>query len=724
MPEMLEEHRESWGSRGAFVFAAIGSAVGLGNLWGFPYRLYESGGAAFLIPYIIGIFCIGIPVMILEFSMGHFTQRAAPDAFARIHGRSEIVGWWGTILAFVIVTYYPVILAYCFSFLWFSLKSVVTGAALPWAGHGMEGVQNAKNFFEQTYLVGGKSVGPFQLNILIPLVVAWLSMYLCIFRGVKLIGKVAWLTVPLPWLMLAVLTLRGLTLDGSIKGLVYYLEPDFSQLWQPGTWRAAFGQVFFSLSLGFGTMLTYASFLHRKSDLNNNAAIISISDFATSFIAGLAIFSTLGGMAYVTQQAGAGIPIERIVDEGPGLAFVAFPYALAQLPGAPWWSLLFFFILITLGVNSAFSITESVLASVVDKTGWPRWLVLVALHIVGFGLGFFYITKNGLGWLGTMNGFIAGTWGIAFLGLLECLVIGWAYRIENLRNHANERSDFAIAKWWRYAIRIVIPLVLGTLFFWSLFDDLNNPNGFIRTPEGDWIWRNCVGLIIIALAPIIAMVLSLMKNPTRVEPEEYAPEEAVQRPVYIAPKTGATFAFLLAVLSAGSLIFLIFAKDSIGNWYHYLLIGAAVVGLAALAVSNYLLDKNDRGERTPSWFARWAGMVATFDISAVIAISLISLTRWAAAVAESLEPNQELSLWQKLAQQITGKGKSLRPDTLSTTSYIILFVVILMIVGGFGWSFYRAIMAASNSANQAADGDYAKSAPNADFCSKSSRDSI
>ncbi len=675
MPEMLEEHREQWESRRTFVLAAVASAIGLGNVWAFPYRLYECGGAAFLIPFIIAMVGVGLPVMILEFSMGHFTQRAAPDAFAHVNKKLEVVGWWGMTLAFAIVTYYPVIIAYCFSFLWFSFKSIVTGAPLPWAGVGIEGVQNAKMFFEQTYLTGGHSIGPLQLNVLIPLVITWVVMYLCIFKGVKLIGWVAWASMPLPWLMLAVLTVRGLTLEGSLKGLVYYLEPSWDQLLKPLTWRSAVGQVFFSLSLGFGTMLTYASFLHKRSDLSNNAAIVCITDFATSFIPGLAIFGTLGGMAYVTQQAGSPVAVDAVAPEGPGLAFVAFPYALAQLPGAAWWSLIFFFVLINLGINSAFSITESFLAGIVDKTGWPRWVVLILVHFAGLGFGLFYVTKGGLNWIGIMNAFVTGMWGIAFLGLLECLVVGWAYRTESLRTHANERSDWKLGRWWVYTVRIVVPILLGTLFFWSLVDDLSKPEGFLRTPEGDWIGPNCVGLGVLFLTLVLALILSVVRSPVRTEKDEYAPEEGVQEPVFMASSKPAFVALLSAILSGIILVVTVQITGTSGVLGRSLLALALVLGAAALTVSNVHLTRHDLRTQAPSTLARWAGVLSIFDISAFLAICVIYLTKRAA------------------------KHELIRPETLSTASYLILFVVVLMIAGGFAWCFYRAIMATANSSS-------------------------
>ena len=675
MTELLEERRESWGTRGGFILAAVGSAVGLGNLWGFPYKLYSYGGGAFLIPYIVALLLIGIPIMILEFSIGHYTQRAAPDAFKRGHKRFEIVGWWGIILAFVIITYYPVILAYCFSFLWYSIVGIVTGGELPWAGKGIEGVENAKLFFNETYL--GKIdiedarfyLGSIRWNLVLPLAITWAAMYFCIFKGVRLVGKIVWITVPLPWLMLVILAVRGLTLEGSMQGLAYYLDPVWSELAKPVTWRYAIGQVFFSLSLAYGVMITYASFLHRKSDINNNAAIISIADFATSFVAGLAVFATLGGMAFVTQQAGNPVAVENVAEAGPSLAFVAFPYALAQLPYSAWFSFVFFFALVTLGVDSAFSMTESILASIVDKTGWRRCIVLPVLSLVGFLVGMIYITRAGFNWLGAIDGFVNGTWGIAFMGLLECVVLGWLWRIGTLRRHANTRSDWKLGKWYDYLIRMVIPVVLGTLFFWQLFDDISG-EGFLRTPEGKWILPNCVGLTIVALVPIVAIILSLMKGRTDIEDPERPEQNLV-----VGGRSEGAIAFFAAAMFAGLLI--VWLKVPMSQMAKNVIIGLSLIGsIAAMLLSNHILDKHNTSTGQASWFARWAGIIAAMNTSASIAIVLIALAQ-GAKIDEAPAPIR---------------------DELSGVSYAILAVVSLIIIGGLGWCFYRAITAAGRDA--------------------------
>lgn len=466
--------REAWGSRGAFVLAAIGSAVGLGNLWGFPYKLFVGGGGAFLIPYLIAMVIIGLPLLIMEFSVGHWAQSSPPGAFGQIVRKYRFVGWWLVALAFVIITYYVVILGYSMVMLWDSILGLF-GKALPWAvGTGADGVNAAKGAFFGDMLgyEESLSLGALRAPIVISMLVSWALIYFCLFRGVKWVSKVVLITVPLPWLMLFILAVRGVTLEGAATGLSFYLNPDWSKLAEANTWRLAFSQVFFSLSLGFAVMLSYASFLHRKSDLNNNAAIIGLGDLATSFIAGIAVFATLGNMAMLIN-----VPVDKAVTAGPGLAFAVYPYALAQLPtGAAVFSLLFFIALLTLGVDSAFSIVEAVQATINDNR--PRSLrkswTLPVVCIVGAAISLVYTAgKGGLNWLGIVDDQINGPFGILSVALAECLVVGYAWKGEfilKIREHANERSDWNVGIWWDIIIRYVAPFCLLGLICWSVSD--------------------------------------------------------------------------------------------------------------------------------------------------------------------------------------------------------------------------------------------------------------
>jgi len=453
--EQISDNRESWGSRPGFILAAIGSAVGLGNVWRFPNECYANGGAAFLIPYIVAMIVIGIPLLIMEFSIGHLTRKAAPLAFKHVDKKWEFAGWWPIVMNFTILCYYSVIIAWVFNYFIYSFN-------LGWG-------DETDTFFFNSYLDnnGTFALGGMRWPIVASLAAIWVIMYLCIFKGVEVIGKVVLLIVPIPWLMLVILVIRGATLDGATQGLEYYLEPNWSYLARATVWRDAFAQVFFSVTIAFGVMITYASFLPKKSDISNNAMIIAVSDLATSFIAGLAIFSTMGYLAY--QR---GMPVEEVLDssESLGLAFVAFPAALSKLAFGNFFALIFFFSLLLLGIDSGFSMTQTILASLCDKTKWKRGNVLLILSAIGFIISIIFSTRGGLQWLGITDGAVnEGFIGILFLGLVQCLILGWSFGAEKLRDHANETSDWQLPYFWIIGIRFIIPFILVILVSWNIY---------------------------------------------------------------------------------------------------------------------------------------------------------------------------------------------------------------------------------------------------------------
>jgi NSS family neurotransmitter:Na+ symporter len=694
---LLEEQRENWGSRAGFVLAAIGSAVGLGNLWGFPYKLYAYGGGAFLIPYIAAMLVIGVPVLILEFSLGHMTQRAAPEAFRRTGRRKEPIGWWGILLGFIIITYYPVILAWCLSFLGQAAHGIVyNGGELPWAGMGREGFAASKQYFLFDYcnMWRGENVAPWSLGSFSPEIVfaltgIWLLMFLCIVRGVRIVSKVVLWTVPLPWVMLLILTVRGLTLDGAGEGLAYYLNPDWAQLLKPTTWRFAFGQVFFSMSLAFGVMVTYASFLHRKSDINNNAAIIGLGDLGTSFVAGIAVFATVGAMSLA-----ANVPVTEVVPNQENttvsLAFMAFPYALAQLPHSAWFSLVFFFALITLGIDSAFSITESVLASIVDKTGWNRTATLWGMTFVGLVCGLVYCSRGGLFWLEEIDGFINGPWGIALLGMAECVVLGWFFRLSRFRLHANERSDWKLGVWWDWNIRLVVPVVLSALFAWSMYDTITNPKGFlVSTETGEVIVPVLVGVILAAVAPLLAIVLSLFR--TRMSPAEpLRKENEPQAAPQPAMPLGAALGLLggICVIFAGVFVIAtgfacrrgwIESIDARVAWglpmfvLQLILTVGVVSAIAAIVFGVQAVGRAERHGARPHWTAQLSGALGTLTAGAGAGFGLALYVLAANIQAARVEYDTEL---QPIA-------------------YAIIAVMIVLLAGGIGWCLYRAVKAAA-----------------------------
>jgi len=362
---LAEVVRDRWTGRVPFIFAAIGSAIGLGNVWRFPYITYEYGGGTFLIPYVIGLFVLGIPWMMMEFGMGRFFQRSAPGVFESIGKKWEWLGWWPVWVAFLIVTYYTVIIAW-------SLHYAISSATVAW-GIGEAGAAGAGDYFFGTVLQlssGPGVLGAPVWSILGLLALVWVVLFFVMFKGARVIGRVSVWLVIIPWVLLAVLVIRGLTLPGAVDGLNYYLTPDFAVLGQGEVWFAAFSQIAFTLSLGMAGMFAYGSFIAKKADVTNNAFITSFSDAATAFFAGFAVFSTVG---FIMQALN--IPIGEVSAAGLGLAFVTFPVGVSMLPGAnALIGVLFFLCLFFLGTTSAYFLAYGgVISPLMDKFGILGW---------------------------------------------------------------------------------------------------------------------------------------------------------------------------------------------------------------------------------------------------------------------------------------------------------------------------------------------------------------
>jgi NSS family neurotransmitter:Na+ symporter len=483
----MEKTRERWSSRSSFLFAVIGSAIGLGNVWRFPYITYENGGGAFLIPYLIALITAGIPLMILEYYVGHFTQSAPPIAFKKIWHRAEWAGWFAILLIFILSTYYCTIMGWSVNYLFHSFS-------LGW-GNTAESV---KSFFNNNILQLSESpsvFGGIRLPIVGGLALVWLFIYLSLFKGVETLGKIVYFTVIIPWLIILVMVVRGLTLPGAIEGIKFYLTPDFSALLKPKVWLAAYGQIFFTLSLAMGTLIVYASYLHEKSDITVNAFLTSIANCLTSFIAGFAVFSTLGYLAGTL-----GVSVKDVTTSGIGLAFVTYPMAISLLPvAARFFAALFFLLLLTLGIDSAFSMTEPVVESIVDKWGIKKKYVLPIICILGFLVGLPFTTRAGLYWIDIADHFITN-YGITMVGFLECIVIGYVLGAKKARTYINQVSEMKIGIWWDIFIKFLTPAFLGISLTFQIVNLIKNGYG------GYPIWTTYIGggvIIIIAIAAII-----------------------------------------------------------------------------------------------------------------------------------------------------------------------------------------------------------------------------
>jgi len=501
----MNQKRENWDSRAIFVMAAVGSAVGLGNIWRFPYTCYSNGGGAFLIPYFVALLTAGIPLMLLEFGLGHKFLQSAPGAFKKAVRGWEWLGWLAILVGLGVMTYYGVIMAWAFNFLYYTVQPENLKV---WADGG------APDFFYKNYLQLSDSIG--ELGGFVPYIVAgliltWLSVYFSIIKGVKSVGKVVLITVPLPVLILFIFLVRGLTLEGCIQGLEHFLRPDFAKLADPKIWLAAYGQIFFSLSIGFGVMIAYASFLPKKSDIANNAFMTCFANCGISFLAGMAVFSTLGWLAL--QK---GTEVADVAASGPGLAFVTYPTIISLMPiWVQFFGVLFFLLLLTFGIDSAFSLVEAGVAGVKDKWKMPRIQANTVVSVILAVIGLLYTTRAGLLWLDIIDYYL-NSFALPVVGALQCIAVGWLYGAPKLREHINATSDFKIGLWWDFCIKFLTPALLIWMLVKSAMELFKEPY------EGYPSWAQWTGgWGMLALLVIVAFILAAVKGRKSAEREVY-----------------------------------------------------------------------------------------------------------------------------------------------------------------------------------------------------------
>lgn len=496
----LHQTRPQWRSRTGFILAALGSAIGLGNIWRFSYLCYKNGGGAFLIPYLIALVIVGIPLMILELSIGHKMRGSSPLSFARVHRSWEWVGWWAVTCAmYGIMIYYSAVIAWCVNYVIFSLN-------LRWGA-------DPNNFFFNEFLKVG--TGPFDLGeirtpILLSLLFVWVITWIVVFFGVqKGVERSNKIFMPILFVLIAVLVFWGMTLQGAKEGIRVYLKPDFSHLTRPQVWIDAFSQIFFTLSLAFGIMIAYASYLPRKADLVMDALVISIGNCLFSIFAGFAVFGTLGYMSFTM-----GKPVNEVVSQSIGLAFVTYPQAISLIPGpARLFGVIFFISLVIAGITSAVSLIEAFSSAIIDKFAFSRKSVVSVVCAAGFALSVLFATRSGLFWVDIVDHFITH-YGLVTIGVLECVLIAWIFNAKKLRMHINKVSHWKINGIWDICVRFIVPSALMIL----LWHDLQAE--FAKPYEGySWIAILLIGRDWLIATLIVAMILTMY--PWRKEIEEW-----------------------------------------------------------------------------------------------------------------------------------------------------------------------------------------------------------
>ncbi|WP_350269634.1 sodium-dependent transporter [Brevibacterium sp. CBA3109] len=493
MSSTKSPQREVFASRGAFIFAAIGSAVGLGNIWRFPYVAYENGGGAFLIPYLIALLTAGIPLLFFTYALGHRTRAAAPLAYRSFSRAAEPIGWFKTGIAFIIGIYYAAIIGWAGCFMFFSLK-------LSWG-------DDAESFFFGEYLHLGDPGVSFEFvpGVLIPVILVWIVTVGILILGVQNgIARFSKLFIPLLVVVFLILVIRSLFLPGAGAGLNALFTPNFEALTDPGVWIAAYGQIFFSLSICFGIMITYASYLKKKTNLTGAGLVVGFSNSAFEILAGIGVFAALGFMA-----AAQGTAVGDVASGGIGLAFVAFPTLISQMPGGAFFGFAFFACLVFAGLTSLISIVQVPIQALREKFGWSNKL---SVFIVGGLMAVISVllmtTITGLYVLDTMDAW-ANNLGIVGAAVLALVMVGWVLRkLPVLRDHLNAVSSFKVNKIWLACVGVITPVLLIYMLIQQIITFATE--GYEDYPPG---LLGVFGWGMIGLLAVVSIVLTLVKWP-------------------------------------------------------------------------------------------------------------------------------------------------------------------------------------------------------------------
>ena len=439
-----------WDSSIAFIFAMIGAAVGLGNIWRFSYVLYSNGGGSFFIPYFTAIAIMGIPFLILEYGVGFSFKESFSKIMRKINPKFEIIAWILVLFVFIVTIYYMVILSWDLIYL---LSSFTFSWGTDAAAYFTQTVGGSSNLSNASFLLIPTTVG-----VLILWVILWFIAHRNVDKG---IGRVSKILIPSLFVIMGIIIVYALTLPGADIGDSTLLTPDWGKLLDVNIWLAAFAQIIFSLSMGQAIALTYASYLPENSKLIDNVLIVVASNSAFEILTAFGVFSILGYMS-----ATSGTPMVQLITEGTGLIFVVFPmiFNIMGPIGRVLAPLLFLAILFA-GITSALGFFEPMLNSTVDKLGWSRKKAATILGIIGCAFSLILTTGISSYLVGIIDSFV-NEFGILLLIGVQCIIFAWFYGVDKFLPALNECSTFKVGKTWMFIIKYLLPIVL--IVMWAI----------------------------------------------------------------------------------------------------------------------------------------------------------------------------------------------------------------------------------------------------------------
>ncbi|XP_066482608.1 sodium-dependent neutral amino acid transporter B(0)AT1-like [Tiliqua scincoides] len=526
--ETIEEReadtRPKWDNKAQYMLTCIGFCVGLGNVWRFPYLCQSHGGGAFMIPFLILLVLEGIPLLHLEFAIGQRLRKGSLGVWSSIHPTLKGVGIAAMLVSFLVGLYYNTIIAWV---MWYFFNSFQE--PLPWSqcplnenrtGFLQECAESSPvdYFWYRETLNISTSIdnsGTVQWWLLLCLACAWAVLYVCTIRGIETTGKAVYVTSTLPYLVLTIFLIRGLTLKGSTNGIVYLFTPNVTELANPVTWLDAGAQVFFSFSLAFGGLISFSSYNSVHNNCEKDAVIISVINGFTSIYAATVIYSIIGFRAteryddcfsqnILTLTNAFDLPEGNVTQanfeamqawcnatnpeifatikfrtcdldsflsdgvEGTGLAFIVFTEAITRMPVSPLWSILFFVMLFCLGLSSMFGNMEGVLVPLQDlkiiPSKWPKELVTGLICVVSFLIAIIFVLNSGNYWLALFDNF-AGSIPLLIIAFCEMFSVVYIYGIDRFNKDIKFMIGHKPNIFWQATWRVISPLIMIVIFF-------------------------------------------------------------------------------------------------------------------------------------------------------------------------------------------------------------------------------------------------------------------
>lgn len=451
-----------WDSPLSFILAMIGAAVGLGNIWRFSYVLYSNGGGAFFIPYLVAIFLMGIPFLILEYGIGFSYKDSFPNIFKKINPKLEIVSWILVLSVFMIVIYYAVIIGW-------DLVYLISSINFSW------GSDPALYFVKS---VGGGNdlshITSFIIPTLIAVLVIWFLVWYISHKDLSRgIGKFSRIVIPALFVMMAIIIIYSISLPGSSIGIATLLNPDWNSLAKAEIWLAAFSQILFSLSMGQAIAMSYASYLPDKARLIDNVFVVVACNCLFEVFTAFGIFSVLGYMSST-----AGTPMVQLISEGTGLVFIVFPMIFNIMgPVGRIFAPFLFIAILFAGITSAIGIMEPMVNSIMHKYDWTRKKTVTVLVCIGCCMSLIFTTGAGSYLVGVVDTFL-NNFALIPLIAIQCIVFTRYIDMDSLMSLLNKNSKFKVDMPWVYIIKYILPVCLLVMWIWGVFDLIGDTNMF------------------------------------------------------------------------------------------------------------------------------------------------------------------------------------------------------------------------------------------------------